>query len=344
MRLAHIAPPWIPVPPVTYGGTELMVDLLVRGLRRKNFEVVVFCPGDSKLAGPKAGPFPRSFWPPEKFSENLHLAYAWRFFREQPPALIHSHLENAAGFWEAAGTRQPLVITLHTPITTIKREYLLNFPRVHLVAVSEFQRRRLEGHPRVRVIPHGLDVAAYHRPVPKEDFLLFLGRIYPEKGLHTAIAAALAVEMTLICAGPVFPPDKAYFDAEISPYLDNRRIIYVGPADFNRKVELLGQARALLLPLEVDEAFGLVMLEAMACGTPVVAYDRGAAAEVVMHGQTGFIARSFSELLAGIEAVADIDPDWCRGHVAQNFSADGMVEAYAALYESIVQDNLIEIL
>jgi glycosyltransferase involved in cell wall biosynthesis len=97
---------------------------------------------------------------------------------------------------------------------------------VHLVAVSEFQRRRLEGHPRVRVIPHGLDLAAYHRPVPKEDFLLFLGRIYPEKGLHTAIAAALAAEVKLICAGPVFPPDKAYFDSEISPYLDNRRIIY----------------------------------------------------------------------------------------------------------------------
>lgn len=344
MRLAHIAPPWIPVPPLTYGGTELMVDLLVRGLRRKNFDVLVFCAGDSKLPEPKAGPFPRSFWPPEKFSENLHLAYAWRFLRDQPAALIHSHLENAAGFWQAAGTSRPLVITLHTPITDVKQEYLLNFPGVYLVAVSEFQRRRLEGHPRLRMIPHGLDITAYHRPVPKEDFLLFLGRIYPEKGLHTAIAAALAAEVTLVCAGPVFPPDQAYFDNEILPYLDNRRITYVGPADFNRKLELLGQARALLLPLEVDEAFGLVMLEAMACGTPVVAYERGAAAEVVVHGQTGFIARTFSELLTGIEAVAEIDPDCCREHVARNFSADGMVEAYAALYQSILQEHLIDIL
>ena len=336
MRLAHIAPPWIPVPPATYGGTELMVDLLVRGLRRKDFDIVVFCSGDSRLEAPKAGPFSRSFWPPEKFSENLHLSYAWSFLRDDPATLIHSHLENAAGFWQAAETRQPLVITLHTPITDIKREYLLHFPGVHLVAVSEFQRRRLQGHPRLQVIPHGLDLAAYHRPVPKEDFMLFLGRIYPEKGLHTAIAAALAAEVTLVCAGPVFPPDQAYFDTEISPYLDNRRIIYVGPADFNRKLELLGQARALLLPLEVDEAFGLVMLEAMACGTPVVAYERGAAAEVVVHGETGYVARNFAELLAGIEAVADIDPDMCRQHVARNFSLDGMVEAYIALYNSIV--------
>jgi glycosyltransferase involved in cell wall biosynthesis len=336
MRLAHIAPPWIPVPPLTYGGTELMVDLLVRGLRRRNLETIVFCSGDSGLDGPKAGLFPRSFWPPEKFSENLHLAYAWNFLKDQCVDLIHSHLENAAGFQHAAGTAQPLVITLHTPITDIKRDYLLHFPEVYLVAVSEFQRQRLEGHPRLSVIPHGLEVADYHRPRPREDFLLFLGRIYPEKGLHTAIAAALAAGRQLVCAGPVFPQDQGYFDAEISPYLDNRRIFYVGPADFNRKLDLLNRAKALLLPLEMDEAFGLVMLEAMACGTPVVAYDRGAAPEVVQHGKTGFIVQGFTELLAGIEAVGDIDAEFCRQHVARNFSSDRMVEAYLALYRSIL--------
>ena len=336
MRLAHIAPPWIPVPPTTYGGTELMVDLLVRGLRQRHLDIVVFCAGDSRLAGPTAGPFNQAFWPPEKFSENLHLAYDWRYLRDQPVALIHSHLENAAGFWQAAETAQPLVITLHTPVTDIKRDYLRHFPEVHVVAVSDFQRRRLEGQPRLQVIPHGIDVAAYQRPVSKEDFLLFLGRIYPEKGLHTAIAAALAAEKKLVCAGPVFPPDQAYFDTEIAPYLDNRRIIYVGPADFNRKLDLLGRARALLLPLEVDEAFGLVMLEAMACGTPVVAYDRGAAPEVVRHGETGFLAHGFTELLAGLQAVTEIDPDICRQHVAGNFSWHGMVEAYLKLYQAIL--------
>lgn len=336
MRIAHIAPPWIPIPPSTYGGTELMVDLLVRGLLQRDVDVFVFCSGDSRLAAPKAGPFAQSFWPPEKFSENLHLTYAWNRLQTSPAAIIHSHLENAAGFWQTAGMSQPLVITLHTPITEIKRDYLLHFPQVHLVAVSEFQRRRLQGHPRVQVIPHGLEVAAYAKPVPKEDYLIFLGRIYPEKGLHTAIAAALAADLKLICAGPVFPPDQPYFETEIAPYLDNRRIIYVGPADFPRKVELLGKARALLLPLEVDEAFGLVMLEAMACGTPVVAYDRGAAPEVVRHGETGFIAHGFGELLAGIKAAADLDPNVCRRYVAQNFSWDSMVEAYLTLYHALL--------
>jgi glycosyltransferase involved in cell wall biosynthesis len=336
MRLAHIAPPWIPVPPVTYGGTELMVDLLVRGLIQRHLDIIVFCSGDSTLAAAKAGPFPQSFWPPEKFSENLHLAYAWSFLQNQPAAIIHSHLENAAGFWQANKICPALVITLHTPITEIKRDYLLHFPQVHLVAVSEFQRRCLQGHPRLQVIPHGLDVSAYVSPVPKDEYLLFLGRIYPEKGLHTAIAAALAAGMRLVCAGPVFPPDQAYFETEISPYLDNRRIIYVGPADFSRKLDLLTGAVALLLPLEVDEAFGLVMLEAMACGTPVVAYNRGAAPEVVRHGETGFIAHGFAELLEGIKGAADLDPEVCRRHVARNFSWDGMVEAYLSLYHSLL--------
>ncbi len=313
-----------------------MVDLLVRGLLGRGLEVLVFCSGDSTLAAPKMGPFPQSFWPPDKFSENLHLAYAWGFLQNDPAVIIHSHLENAAGFWQATGISQPLVITLHTPITDIKRDYLLHFPQVHLVAVSEFQRRRLQGHPRLHLIPHGLDVTAYAKPGPKEDYLLFLGRIYPEKGLHTAIAAALAVGIRLVCAGPVFPPDQAYFDTEISPYIDDRRIIYVGPADFARKQDLLSRAVALLLPLEVDEAFGLVMLEAMACGTPVVAYGRGAAPEVVLHGETGFIANTFAELLEGIKVAADIDPHSCRQHVARSFSWKGMVEAYLSLYHSLL--------
>jgi len=297
---------------------------------------MVFCSGDSTLAGPKAGPFPRSFWPPEKFSENLQLSYAWTFLRQNPVSLIHSHLENAAGFWQVSGLSPPLVITLHTPVTPSKRDYLLHFPQAHLVAVSEFQRRRLQGHPRLHMIPHGIEVAAYAPSGPKEDYLLFLGRIYPEKGLHTAIAAALAAGRRLVVAGPVFPPDKPYFETQIAPFLDDRRIIYVGPAVFARKQDLLGKARALLLPLEVDEAFGLVMIEAMACGTPVVTYDRGAAPEVVRHGETGFIARTFEELLDGIKAAGRMAPQACREHVARHFSWEDMVEAYAALYRTIL--------
>ncbi len=336
MRLAHIAPPWIPVPPVTYGGTELMVDILIRGLRRRRQEVLVFCSGDSTLAPPTAGIFAQSFWPPEKFSENLHLAYAWRFLQEHPVDLVHSHLENAAGFWQAVAAASPLVITLHTPITAAKRDYLLHFPEVHLVAVSAFQRRQLAGHPNVSLIPHGLEVEAYRLAPAKEDYFLFLGRIYPEKGLHTAIRLAQEAGIRLVCAGPVFEPDRPYFDQQIAPHLDDRRCVYVGPADFARKLDLLGRARALLLPLEVDEAFGLVMLEAMACGTPVIASDRGAAPEIIVPGQTGFIARSPADFLQAIRAVVLLDPGVCRRHVAENFSQAAMVSAYLQLYEHLL--------
>ncbi|MBW1952592.1 MAG: glycosyltransferase family 4 protein [Deltaproteobacteria bacterium] len=335
MHIAQIAPPWIPVPPPTYGGTELMVALLSRGLLGCGQEVQLFCSGDSLFPLPHHGPYPEAFWPPDKFSENLHLSYAWAHLRSEPPQVIHSHLENAAGFWAAGPPPAPLAITLHTPLTPVKQDYLLHFPQVHLVAVSNFQYRQLLGHPRRHLIPHGLDVGDYPFEAQKQDFLLFLGRIYPDKGLHTAIRLTQEIGVRLVIAGPVFGPDQPYFDQEIRPRVDGEQIIYLGPANFTQKVALLGQARGLVLPLEVDEAFGLVLLEAMACGTPVLAYDRGAVSEVVAHGETGFVVRTYGELRDGCRRLAELDPFRCREHVSQKFSLEQMVEAYLSLYEQM---------
>ena len=131
MRVAQIAPPWIPVPPVTYGGTELMVAGLIRGLRARGVEVWLFSAGDSTLDVPQYGHFLKSFWPPDKFSENLHLSHAFARLGQQPPLVIHSHLESAAGFW-ALAPAAPLAITIHTPLFPMKREFLRSFPKVHL--------------------------------------------------------------------------------------------------------------------------------------------------------------------------------------------------------------------
>ena len=332
MRVAQIAPPWIPVPPVTYGGTELMVAHLIRGLRAQGVEVWLFSAGDSTLEVPQFGHFLQSFWPPDKFSENLHLAHAFARLQDRPPQVIHAHLETAAGFWTLAHDPAPLVITIHTPLFPMKREYLLNYPRVHLVAVSAFQHRQLQGHPRLHLIPHGLDLADYPFQSAKEDFLLFLGRIYPDKGLHTAIRLAREAGQRLLIAGPVFEPDRPYFESRIGPAVDGERIVYLGPADHRRKVDLLKRARALVLPLEVDETFGLVMLEAMACGTPVLAFGRGAVPEVVAHGATGFAVPTYEQLRDSLARLADLDPHRCREHVARHFSRDRMVEAYMELY------------
>jgi glycosyltransferase involved in cell wall biosynthesis len=334
MRVAQIAPPWIPVPPVTYGGTELMVAALIRGLRDRGVEVWLFSAGDSSLTVPQFGHFLKSFWPPDKFSENLHLSHAFAHLRQQPPLVIHSHLENAAGFW-ALAPAAPLVITIHTPLFPMKRDYLLSFPKVHLVTVSAFQNRQLEGHPLLHLIPHGLNLADYPFKADKEDFLLFLGRIYPDKGLHTAIRLAREAGTRLIIAGPVFTPDRPYFDRQIRDQIDGGRIVYLGPADHARKVDLMQRARALVLPLEVDETFGLAMIEAMACGTPVLAYDRGAVPEVVAQGETGYAVHTYEQLRDCLPLLADLDPYRCRERVAQHFSLDRMVTAYLRLYENL---------
>jgi glycosyltransferase involved in cell wall biosynthesis len=217
----------------------------------------------------------------------------------------------------------------------MKRDYLLSFPKVHLVAVSAFQARQLAGHPRLHLIPHGLDLADYPFRAAKEDFLLFLGRIYPDKGLHTAIRLAREAGTRLLIAGPVFEPDLPYFDARIRAQLDGEQIVYLGPADHARKVDLMQRAKALVLPLEVDETFGLAMIEAMACGTPVLAYDRGAVPEVVAQGETGFAVRTYEELRESLPRLATLDPHRCRAHVAQNFSRDAMVAAYLQLYDEV---------
>jgi glycosyltransferase involved in cell wall biosynthesis len=334
MRVAQIAPPWIPVPPVTYGGTELMVAALIRGLTARGVEVWLFSAGDSRLEVPQYGHFLQSFWPPDKFSENLHLSYAFARLREQPPQVIHSHLENAAGFW-ALTPAAPLAITIHTPLFPMKRDYLLSFPQVHLVTVSAFQARQLEGHPRVHLIPHGLNLADYHFQAAKEDFLLFLGRIYPDKGLHTAIRLAREEGMRLLIAGPVFEPDRPYFDRRIKDQIDGEQIVYLGPADHGLKVDLMQRARALVLPLEVDETFGLAMLEAMACGTPVLAYGRGAVPEVVVHGETGFVVHTYEQLRDSLPRLGELAPHRCRAHVERHFSQEAMVAAYLNLYDKM---------
>jgi glycosyltransferase involved in cell wall biosynthesis len=338
MQVAQIAPPWIPVPPVTYGGTELMVANLIRGLIARGVEVWLFSSGDSSLDVPQFGHFPKAFWPPDKFSENLHLSHACAWLLRQPPQVIHAHLENAAGFWALAPV-VPLVITIHTPLFPMKREYLLSFPKAHLVAVSAFQQRQLSGHPRLHLIPHGLDLADYPFQADKEDFLLFLGRIYPDKGLHTVIRLARETRQRLLIAGPVFDPDRPYFDGRIRHWIDGDRIIYLGPANHARKVDLLKRARALVLPLEVDETFGLAMLEAMACGTPVLAYDRGAVPEVVAHGETGFAVHTYGQLRESLPGLAALNPRHCRERVRQHFSQAAMVTAYLDLYSEISQKS-----
>jgi glycosyltransferase involved in cell wall biosynthesis len=193
-------------------------------------------------------------------------------------------------------------------------------------------------------VHHGIDTAeSPFSTAVDEGYLLYLGRIWKPKGVHTAIRVARASGHKLLIAGNIVdhPDDRSlpYWEREIKPQVDGKQIIYVGEVDDARKNELLGGAKALLFPIEWEEPFGLVMLEAMACGTPVIAYRRGAVPEVVTHGVDGFISDDFEGMVEAVKRVETIDRQACRRTVETRFTVDHMVDRYEALYRSILEEN-----
>jgi len=234
----------------------------------------------------------------------------------------------------------PMLSTMHCLITPDSK-IIWDHYQGYYNTISWAERRQM---PRVRggtfigVVYNAIDVASFPYQEEKEDFLLFLGRISPEKAPHLAVEAARRAGMRLIMAGKVDdnPKDRSYFQGLVKPLIDGRRVKYIGEADGRLKRELYRRARCLLMPLCWEEPFGLVMVEAMACGTPVIAFRRGAVAEIVAHGQTGFLVEDVEEMAAAVARLDEISPRRCREHVEENFDAPLMAERYLALYEEIL--------
>jgi glycosyltransferase involved in cell wall biosynthesis len=189
------------------------------------------------------------------------------------------------------------------------------------------------------VVHNAIDVASFPFSNDKDDYLLFLSRIAPEKGTHLAIEAARRLGMPLIVAGKVDRVDRAYFHEVVEPLIDGEQVVFHGEADAACKRELFRRAYCLVIPLRWDEPFGLVLAEAMACGTPVVAFRRGAAPEVVAHGETGFLVDDLDELVGAVRRVDAIDPARCRRHVEEHFSPELAGQRYLAIYRSILEQQ-----
>jgi glycosyltransferase involved in cell wall biosynthesis len=332
MRVALVAPPFLSVPPRRYGGTELFIAQLARGLTALGHDPVVYANGASQVNAELRSLFADDDWPvrdPAQASlKNLtHSSWAVRDAAEHCDVI---HVNDVSALFFADFVDVPFVHTLHHPHSSAISAVYERHPDVWYAAISEFQRRQ-ESLPRCQTIYHGIDASKYTCREDKDSYLCFLGRMAPCKGPHIAIEVAKRVGMPLKLAGEVQPLFQDYWEREVLPHVDGRNIEYIGEADAPAKDALLGGARALLFPIQWSEPFGLVMIEAMACGTPVVALTGGSFAEVV--GDAGILCESIDDMVRAVRTL-DVPPLRCRKRVESRFSVDAMARQYARLYSA----------
>lgn len=344
MRIALIAPPFIQIPPKRYGGTELFLASLALGLKNLGHEVVVYANGESEVPVEVRWLYPTAQWPIKgDFSESLkemnHTAWA---VRDAVDACDIVHINNVFGLPHSRFKKLPFVYTVHHEQDQALSEFYSHYPDVSFVTISNFQRLR-ETMPKLRTIHHGIDLSQYRFRAKKQHYLSFLGRIAPMKGPHLAIAVAKQSGIPLKIAGEIQPMFQDYFDAEVKPHLDGKFIQYVGEADLAAKNELLGNALALLFPIQWNEPFGLVTIEAMACGTPVLALPGGSVKEIVADGISGYVCGSVRGM---VEYARDIEtslrPAAVREHAERYFSMERMAAEYIALYSATDQPPILQ--
>lgn len=344
MKILQIAPVWETVPPPAYGGTEVVVDCLVEELVRRGHEVTLWASGDSTSSAELLSIIPRSLraagltrspWQ----TSLMHMVMAIR--DADGYDIIHNHNGPPGELGMALShlVDVPMLTTLHNLLTEDNRVIWSNYTGWYN-SISVSQIAALPVLPLAHFagpIHNAINVESFPFREKKGDYLLSLGRLTPEKGVHLAIQAAKRVGIPLLIAGKIGTEDEQeYFDREIEPLLDGTTASFLGEANSREKRELYADAMGLLLPLQWEEPFGLVMAEAMACGTPVIAFNRGAAPEVIVDGETGFIVEDLDEMVAAIARLSTINPRRCREHVETCFSPAAMADAYLAAYEGVV--------
>ncbi|HZA27281.1 MAG TPA: glycosyltransferase family 4 protein [Actinomycetota bacterium] len=341
MRIAEVSPPWLAVPPSGYGGIEWVVALVADGLVERGHDVTLLATGDSRTKakleyvfetapGPK---FINSIW-----HDTLHSLHVYREMSRFD--IIHEHTV-WSGLVAATLVDVPVVHTLHGPFNPEMRQlYERVADRIWFVAISESQRSHM---PELRyggVVYNGIDTSLYPLRTEKEDFVLFLGRVTPDKGPVRAVEAARAAGVPLVMALKIASPEEEdYWKHEVEPRLPEGTTV-LPEIPLEKKVDLLSRARAVLFPIDWEEPFGLVMTEAMACGTPVIATPRGSVPEVVADGETGFIVpvESYAEAAAeAMQRLGDIDAGACRARVEEGFSKESMVAGYEAVFERALE-------
>ena len=362
MRIAQIAPPWISVPPKDYGGTENVIYNLVEEQVAQGHAVTLFAPDDAQTSARLVSFFARSLYE-DGISWNDHLKAYYHLHKSveylkkhiQHFDVVHTHLSSASDLYLfplLADVPLPHLTTLHSqfPFDRLShnapgeadRYYMEWIAQSPMVAISA-KARQLEGEKFplnfVSVVHHGIDVDSYVRPdVAPEDFFLWLGRIVPEKGTHLAIEAAQKAGVRLVLAGVVdenLPEAVEYFHDQIQPQIDGQQIKYIGPVDEEEKVALLNRARGMLMPILWEEPFGMVIVEAMAAGCPVISFRRGAVPEIITSEQVGLLVEDVAGMVECIQHIDTIERSVVRAYCKEHFSVQRMTGRYLQLYEQI---------
>ena len=338
LRIAQVAPLFESVPPQLYGGTERVVSYLTEELVRQGHKVTLYASADSVTAAELVAARPRALrLDPASSSPVIpHQLQVEQLMRRADDFdVIHFHGE-LLHFQSLRRCATPAITTLHGRLDIPELPPLLEeFSEARFVSISNAQREPVPWLNWVGTAYHGLPRQLY-RPVPQRGgYLAFLGRISPEKRADRAIAIARRAGLPVKIAAKVDPVDRRYFEDRIEPMLHDPGVEYVGEIGEKDKQDFLGNALALLFPIDWPEPFGLVMIEAMACGTPVIAYPNGSVPEVIDDGVSGFVVSSIDEAVAAVERAAALDRRRCRRAFEERFTAERMAHDYLAVYDLV---------
>lgn len=338
MRIGIIAPPWAPIPPPLYGGIEQAVDGLARGFQEAGHDVLMFATGDSTSSVPTKWLL--------KASEGWRIGYTVPELRHVMAAydelgdcdVIHDHTVLGPVYASDRYPDLPVVTTIHGPFNEELTDiYCRIADRIPIIAISNAQREVVPDLKIARVIHHGINASEFPVGDGSGDYCMFLGRMNPDKGAQRAVDAARDAGVSLVMAGKCREPwEHKFFDQEIAPHL-SEFVRYVGEVPHEEKMELLANARCTLFPIRWNEPFGLVMLESLACGTPVLALREGAVPEVVDHGVTGFVCEDERAMAEAIPKAGDLDRSACRAAVEGYFSMERCVKEHLELFEELIK-------
>ena len=347
MKIAQVAPLIESVPPAQYGGTERVVSYVTEELIAQGHEVTLFASGDSETAAELVSCSPEAL----RRCRTCQDPMAWHILqletvmrRAQEFDVIHFH-NDYLHFPLSTRMLTPHITTLHGRLDLPVLPTLYEaFPDVPLISISDAQRAPLPAVNWRATIYHGLPKQCFHAGDDRPRHLTFLGRISPEKGIDRAIQIALDAEMPLVIAAKIDRVDQEYFDTLIAPLLDHPLITFIGEIGEAEKPELFRKTHALLFPIDWPEPFGLVMIEAMACGVPVVAFERGSVPEVIDHGKTGYVVNNVKDAAAAVRAISAIKRSECREISSRRFSASRMAQEYVREYQRLagVEDRPAE--